>query len=262
MSQDVQNIMSSYKMGSQDIDIALEQEYKKCALERGRAYTPGGVKIGKGVADLVNTGAVLYTEEKARQGYPVTILPQESQGSRYEEDDSPYDPDSVVSYKIPESGEVSMNPKSCRGIAAARVFGTIEKHLKYTNLINALAMVNQKYGIAEEIGILYKTGKEYPACMSVAGYSEVNYFGAAPQVAAKKFGQYRSEGEEANAEERALAQADYKCQQESGVVRKAEDIFYSKAAQWFKEHESLIFEIRDIEAEAKERSIKIINGEL
>ncbi|MDO5749745.1 MAG: adenylate cyclase [Rothia sp. (in: high G+C Gram-positive bacteria)] len=219
----------------------------------------------RSVATSINGDAVLTGGDELTYGYLRTY----SDSVLEEPEDSGYrlalagdssEQEKVITYKLNSGAIIGMTTDSCTSYATQAVYGSIENGLKYTNLTNELLDVGSKTGANEEIGVLYRSNKEYPQCMNQAGYPDVKTFGDAPKVAEQKFGHYRAPGTPANAEERAMAQADYTCQESSGIVRKAEDIFYSKAGQWLKDHEALIMEIRDIEKVAKERAVHIINS--
>ena len=81
-----------------------------------------------------------------------------------------------------------------------------------------------------------------------------------PATQRKPKGKYKAANVAANAEEQSLAHADYNCQKSTGILTKAQNIYYEKAATWLNEHEPLILEVRDIERQAQERAAALLNG--
>ena len=266
ISPDVRDILQSYASPNPDIQSAYSLRIKECMNKKGYAYNPVEYSSGsRSVAISINGDAILANKNSAMYGYNRTYSYNENSGYN----DPGYnialngdtsDQEKSVTYKLQSGAIVGIVSDSCVSYATEQVYGSIDNGLKYTNLTNELLDVGSTSGANQEIGILYQSNKEYPQCMNQAGYPDVKTFGDAPKVAEQKFGHYRAPGTQANAEERAMAQADYTCQESSGIVRKAEDIFYSKAAQWLKDHEALIMEIRDIEKAAKERAVQIVDG--
>ena len=264
VSADIKSVINSYKEVPADIKTALATITRECMKDNGHSYSDGGEYLGYTPSQAVNGDATLHQQDNS---YITTEKHEDLSSGQSQEylkaltgSDS-QNPDDHITYILTSGMAVAVGKNSCTAKAYEQVFGSVENGLKYTNFSNDLLTASNSSEANQEIGKLYKDNKEYPQCMNQAGYPDVKTFGDAPKVAEQKFGHYRAPGTQANAEERAMAQADYTCQESSGIVRKAEDIFYSKAAQWLKDHEALIMEIRDIEKAAKERAVQIINNQ-
>ncbi|MDO5749750.1 MAG: hypothetical protein Q4P78_00910 [Rothia sp. (in: high G+C Gram-positive bacteria)] len=259
--QDIRSALESYGKESSDIEVAFNIEMKKCMDSKGKRFIPRDNSITFSGSDVINNGARIPSMEQAKYGYKSTYNDSLIESSESDINQEDYNPADDISYALSYGPKVAINSKSCAGDAYKKIYGSIENRLKYSSLINEMLHISQEYHITEDIMHLYQNNKEYPQCMATAGYPDISVFSQGPAVAEQKFGRYRAPGTPANAEERAMAQADYTCQESSGIVRKAEDIFYSKAGQWLKDHEALIMEIRDIEKVAKERAVQIINNQ-
>ncbi|MDO5750558.1 MAG: hypothetical protein Q4P78_05075 [Rothia sp. (in: high G+C Gram-positive bacteria)] len=258
VSEDVRSILNSYKSSPPEIVIAIDIEMEKCMSEKNKKYVKGGYKFSLGSADIVNSGSVFYSMDSVSAGYKETVLPTEERSDSDVTEEN-YNPADEIKYISLSGVETSISSKSCTARAAEKVFGSVENYLKYSDFANDILFSARQYKAIDEIVSLYSDNKEYPQCMKDAGYPDVIAFGLAPKIALQKFGQYRTKDQRPHAEERAMAQADYSCQESSNIVRKAEDIFYDRVGQWLKDHEAYILQIRDIELFAKDRANKIIN---
>lgn len=71
---------------------------------------------------------------------------------------------------------------------------------------------------------------EYQQCMGGAGYAVEGF--NAPEVAQSRFGQYRTGAEAPSAPEAQMALADFRCQQQIGLVDRLRDKYSEVAASW------------------------------
>jgi len=154
----------------------------------------------------------------------------------------------TVTITMSNGAQVGMATDSCLGRAAEAVFGSAENYLKYTNFVNELNTGGSKNNAVEEMGKYYRDDTTYGACMKESGYADIQHFGDAPSYAEKTWGKYKAGNAAAKAEE------------PTGILTKAQNIYYEKAATWLNEHEPLILEVRDIERQAQERAATLVNG--
>ena len=166
----------------------------------------------------------------------------------------------TVTITMSNGAQTGMATDSCLGRAVEAVFGSAENYLKYINFINELIVGGSKNNAIEEMGKYYRDDTTYGACMKESGYTDIQHFGDAPSYAQKIWGKYKAANAAANAEEQSLAHADYNCQKSTGILTKAQNIYYEKTATWLNEHEPLILEVRDIERQAQDRAAALLNG--
>ena len=251
--------------------MALVNEVKKCMSEKSFTYSGSqNIISGASVLELAMSDAYLPSEEAATRGYLFTRQDNASSSNEPAMENPAYrkafqgDPQAAdsktVTITLSNGAQVGMATDSCLGRAAEAVFGSTENYLKYTNFINELTTGGSKNNAVEEMGKYYRDDTTYGACMKESGYADIQHFGDAPSYAEKTWGKYKAANAAANAEEQALAHADYNCQKSTGILTKAQNIYYEKAATWLNEHEPLILEVRDIERQAQERAAALVNG--
>ncbi|OFQ35530.1 adenylate cyclase [Rothia sp. HMSC071C12] len=271
VKQDIRNVLASYENPSPDINVALVNEVKKCMSEKSFTYSGSqNIISGASVLELAMSDAYLPSEEAATRGYLFTRQDNASSSNEPAMENPAYrkafqgDPQAAdsktVTITLSNGAQVGMATDSCLGRAAEAVFGSTENYLKYTNFINELTTGGSKNNAVEEMGKYYRNDTTYGACMKESGYADIQHFGDAPSYAEKTWGKYKAANVAANAEEQSLAHADYNCQKSTGILTKAQNIYYEKAATWLNEHEPLILEVRDIERQAQERAAALLNG--
>ena len=81
-----------------------------------------------------------------------------------------------------------------------------------------------------------------------------------PSYAEKTWGKYKAANVAANAEEQALAHADYNCQKSTGILTKAQNIYYERPrpGSMSMNRSSLKYAISNVRAQ--ERAAALLNG--
>lgn len=126
-----------------------------------------------------------------------------------------------------ESGMVvEANSSGCMANAKRAIFGKLETALEWTLLRNeALGPMRSDplpLGLEEKV--------EYSECMAKSGYS-VDGFNA-PEVAAQRFGQYRTRLDEPSKAEVEMSRADLGCQRELRIIPRLEEHYARVARPW------------------------------
>ncbi|MGV8885516.1 MAG: hypothetical protein ACOH1T_08005 [Microbacteriaceae bacterium] len=169
------------------------------------------------------------------------------------------DESSSETYVIPGSEvQVSRASQGCIAEADRAVYGSVKASMEIQEFPNEVFTVVQQQNILSEETIT-ELMTDYASCMKSSGY-EVESLGATKTLAQKRFGESRPESEPPGPDEAALAVADYRCQVDSEIAAKSEELFYEHSASWVVNNEARILQFYESQRESLDRANEIIQG--
>lgn len=256
-----------------ELDVAHSIAFADCMRKAGFDL-PLDLSVGEDQAMTNLVGLGLFPDEETARasGYPTSLNGQTDQESNpaanYQASLSPDQaalytraaegtPGEVVTYTLPGSSIGVSRPKSgCVAEADTRVFGSVKASMELQNFPNEVAYVVQTSFSFNDTSFsdLMDT---YSQCMAGAGYV-VEGIGGTRELAMTQFGASRAEGEPLSAEEQSLAVSDYRCQTESTLATRLNDLFFESSRAWAIDNEARILQFYDDQRSALERSKAII----
>ncbi|MDU7360183.1 MAG: hypothetical protein E7L00_03105 [Propionibacteriaceae bacterium] len=142
----------------------------------------------------------------------------------------------------------------CLAEADKHVFGSLDAEMLGSVLRDEAMAATQ----GEATDLAPSDGRAYEECMAAAGY-QVDGFNAFT-VAGEKFGVYRQVGQPPKEEERAMAVADYQCQQEIHLIERLREHYARRAGDWVVANERRLLEWRGTVEQSLVRAKAVIDG--
>lgn len=147
----------------------------------------------------------------------------------------------------------------CKGVAIAKVFGSLENYATYEGLYPDLVKLGSAAS-AQTRKFYDENRQAYQQCLTDAGITNV---GAPPLVAERAVfvagRAYRGEGVRTNEKEQKLAAADYACDQKLGYFDHLDQLVIEANRTWISQNAGRIEQVQKIQGEATERAQKIVN---
>lgn len=159
-----------------------------------------------------------------------------------------------VSITLGSGAKVSQSGEGCLAKANTEVYGSVKKGLQLANFVNE---VYAQVDTDKVVSVIKKDIGTYEQCMAAAGY-QVKMLNAR-DLAAQKFGKYRSAGDPPNTAEKTMVTTDADCQTKAGLIRDTNALFFDTAAAWITAHESEITARQEALTQAEREAKKIID---
>lgn len=260
------DVVAALEQPPVELDYAMNLAIAACLREEGFTVETPGFNDAPGDVYLGLVGVFRSEDEARTLGYRTTVRPSasfddfESMLSKAEQArfavalHGPEDAPRVELVSASTGMAIDASSQGCQAVASDAVFGSVHNRLEGVLLRNdALAATEGK-----STDLSPGDGSNYTTCMSQAGYT-VDGFNAF-DVAQETFGQYRAVGDPPNSDEIAMALADYRCQQELGLISRLRDNYARRAGDWVMANEARLLAWNDTVEASLGRAKMIIEG--
>lgn len=252
-----------------EAEAAVNAKLRDCARKVGWTREIGA-SLPAGPTQLHGFTSVFKSAKEAEDiGYRVLIreprsspeLPEDMNLKIYGADREAAAGDGTLQVRVelePGGTVVSEPATGCLAEARTAVYGSVEDHIRLSNVINRVLNSGSNRAQSRFLGVLGDVRNEFSACMKGHGY-DIGVMQVERWVS-QNMKPYQDAGEKPSGEELRLASADGACQEQVRLAQKLDDAYFEVAGDWVKKHESDLLALAEKKKQAHERALAVLNS--